>query len=686
MANRANKDAKSVHSVQNPMLLLSNIVRPKILEDTFWKEFCFALNAADVVDVCIDHVRCVGATYGGRRRPSKFLCLLLKLLQLQPDLEIIKAYVAQKEFRYLRCLGATYLRMVGDPETIYTTLEPWFSDARRVCKRNIDGSITITHMDAFLHELLWERQLIDDVAFYELPTRVKMEELDRLEPYESPLADELEQLELEKNIKEDEEARQRRREADRAERQRKREADEAARKARREARLRRLAIAHGPELPPPPKPEGAVDVTETNGRPEDGVPAQPEDASSGAKKEDNKDGDGKEKDGKEGGSEESGSSSSSDSSDDEDGGKKRRNKSGKDSGPQEEEDKDKDVDKDKDRDRRTTSRRGDSRRRRHRDDSRRRRRRGGRSMDSRRRRRRDDSRRRRRRDDSRDRKRDPSKKEDDRKEDKKESDEEVVLVNSKKKKEQEKKEREEQRKRDASSASDGSSSDGDRKRRSHRNDDRKDRKRARRRSSSSESSSEEKPRRDNKRRDHRSSKNDDRDSKKATSRDEAAVNNKSASASSSTAQQQNRKDDSTATSTKSKKPKGPFINFVQPPSVLRAQALEPVEEEVQAPPKRARNPDLPSEDDRSDDEHRYFSNNACAGAGSKRDPNKTALFGAKARVEKKERKKQRAAERAEKEAEQEKANRGKEYTKEQLEEIALENQRRAELGIKPLRL
>ena len=29
----------------------------------------------------------VAGTYGGRRRPSRFLCLFLKLLQIQPDEE-----------------------------------------------------------------------------------------------------------------------------------------------------------------------------------------------------------------------------------------------------------------------------------------------------------------------------------------------------------------------------------------------------------------------------------------------------------------------------------------------------------------------------------------------------------------------------------------------------------------------
>eukprot|EP00392_Amoebophrya_sp_AT5.2_P016196 g16446.t1 len=140
--------------------------------------------------------------------------------------------------------------MIGEPELIFSSLEPWYSDSRRICKRNIDGSISVTHVDEFMHSLLSERQLLDDVAFYELPMRVKMEELDRLDAYESPLADELEQLELEKNIREDEEQRQKEKEEERADRQKRREDREAREKARREARERRNgAMEQGPVLP-----------------------------------------------------------------------------------------------------------------------------------------------------------------------------------------------------------------------------------------------------------------------------------------------------------------------------------------------------------------------------------------------------------------------------------------------------
>ncbi len=52
------------------------------------KRYCFGLNAETFVDQAIK-LEYVAGTYGGRRRPSKFICLMLKLLQIQPDREVI---------------------------------------------------------------------------------------------------------------------------------------------------------------------------------------------------------------------------------------------------------------------------------------------------------------------------------------------------------------------------------------------------------------------------------------------------------------------------------------------------------------------------------------------------------------------------------------------------------------------
>jgi len=76
----------------------------KIYDSTYWKEHCFALTAEAVVDKAVD-INSLGGTYGGARKPSKFVCLLLKLLQLQPDKEIIIEFIKNDDYKYVRILG-----------------------------------------------------------------------------------------------------------------------------------------------------------------------------------------------------------------------------------------------------------------------------------------------------------------------------------------------------------------------------------------------------------------------------------------------------------------------------------------------------------------------------------------------------------------------------------------------------
>ena len=93
-----------------------------------------------------------------------------------------QAYIEQKEWRYLRCLGAVYLRMTAhSPEEVFKVLEPLFADGRRVCMRQLDGSISMGHVDSFLWDLLTKRELLEDCSFYEFPARWQLEEQERVE-------------------------------------------------------------------------------------------------------------------------------------------------------------------------------------------------------------------------------------------------------------------------------------------------------------------------------------------------------------------------------------------------------------------------------------------------------------------------------------------------------------------------
>ena len=58
--------------------------------------------AATLVDkaMLLDHV---GGVYGGTRRPARFMCLLLKMLQIQPEMDIVVALL-QSDLKYVRIL------------------------------------------------------------------------------------------------------------------------------------------------------------------------------------------------------------------------------------------------------------------------------------------------------------------------------------------------------------------------------------------------------------------------------------------------------------------------------------------------------------------------------------------------------------------------------------------------------
>lgn len=54
--------------------------------------------AETLIDKALE-LRFIGGVYGNQR-PTEFLCLLLKLLQIQPEKEILVEYLRADEFKY----------------------------------------------------------------------------------------------------------------------------------------------------------------------------------------------------------------------------------------------------------------------------------------------------------------------------------------------------------------------------------------------------------------------------------------------------------------------------------------------------------------------------------------------------------------------------------------------------------
>lgn len=96
MANSTRRTAQQIHGT-NPQFLVEKVVRSRIYDSMYWKEHCFALNAASLVDKSLQ-IDAVGGTYGVQK-PCPFLCLVLKLLQIQPHKDVLMAYLEAREFK-----------------------------------------------------------------------------------------------------------------------------------------------------------------------------------------------------------------------------------------------------------------------------------------------------------------------------------------------------------------------------------------------------------------------------------------------------------------------------------------------------------------------------------------------------------------------------------------------------------
>lgn len=164
--NATDPGAQSVHGV-NPQSLVEKIMRNRIYSSVYWKEQCFGLTAESLVDKAVELSE-FGGTFGGNQQPTHFLCLLLKMLQLQPETEVVRQFIENEDYkcvalavlnrlgmiglpfatsltltaprRYVTVLGAVYLRLVGRPTEVYSLLEPLYSDYRKIRKRNVIGA------------------------------------------------------------------------------------------------------------------------------------------------------------------------------------------------------------------------------------------------------------------------------------------------------------------------------------------------------------------------------------------------------------------------------------------------------------------------------------------------------------------------------------------------------------------
>jgi len=182
MANTTVRGAVQIHGV-NPQHLVEKITRSRIYDSAYWKEHCFALTAETLIDKAIE-LKYIGGVYSNLK-PTEFICLLLKLLQIQPEKEILVEYLQAEEFKYLRALAAMYIRLTFRAVEVFELLEPLMKDYRKLRKRSVAG-YTITFMDEFIDQLFTEERVCD-IILPRLTKRDVLEETEGLAPRSSAL-------------------------------------------------------------------------------------------------------------------------------------------------------------------------------------------------------------------------------------------------------------------------------------------------------------------------------------------------------------------------------------------------------------------------------------------------------------------------------------------------------------------
>lgn len=164
------------------------ILRQKIYDSLYWKQECFGLSAERIVDKAVA-LRFAGGMFGEPNKPTEFICLILKMLQIQPDREIILEFIKNDDFKYLRILGAFYLRLTGRPVDVFNYLEPLLNDYRRVRVRDPTGSFSLGYIDDLIDQMLTKDHMFN-IALPRLPARQALEKAGQLEPRVSVLEEE----------------------------------------------------------------------------------------------------------------------------------------------------------------------------------------------------------------------------------------------------------------------------------------------------------------------------------------------------------------------------------------------------------------------------------------------------------------------------------------------------------------
>ena len=170
--------------------ILCPSTRSAIYNSSYWRRSLFGCTLSALIAEA-SALRAVGSTAGTFGRPTRFLCLLLKLHQLRPSAETLYDFAGHPKLKYLAALALLYIRLTASPREVYLTLEQFLADFRKIRVQNLDASLAVLHMDEFVDRLLTQDTFLG-IALPVLPHRALLEKEGLLEKRVSPLSEMLE--------------------------------------------------------------------------------------------------------------------------------------------------------------------------------------------------------------------------------------------------------------------------------------------------------------------------------------------------------------------------------------------------------------------------------------------------------------------------------------------------------------
>lgn len=159
----------------------------KITKSPYWTEELFGITMEVFVDRAID-LKYVAGCLSAYEQPSKFLCLLLKLIQIQPEEQIVFSLIQNKNYKYATALALMYYRLTAPAADVYQVLEPFYSDYRKLAFKTKYNQIETIYMDEYIDKILRD-ELVFDINMPRLIKRSELEEEGKIKKRKYSLLD-----------------------------------------------------------------------------------------------------------------------------------------------------------------------------------------------------------------------------------------------------------------------------------------------------------------------------------------------------------------------------------------------------------------------------------------------------------------------------------------------------------------